>query len=347
VPTASVLTQQALNRAVLARQSLLRRATLTVPRALERIAGIQDQYAPSGYIALWTRLEGFERRDLTRALERQTVVQATLLRATIHLVSRRDFWPFAMAIDEPLRAWWFRSTRRDVDRQRLRAIDRRARALLASGPMRRKEIVDALGLTPEDWAGVGLWTPMLRVPPSGTWEQRRADLFAVAEDRIGPPAIDPEAARKLLVRRYLAAFGPASRADIATFTGIPRALLEPVLASMTTRAFLDEHGAELLDIRGAPLPDPSTPAPVRFLPTFDATLFVHARRTGIVPEDIRPLIFNTKTPQSVGTVLVDGRVAATWRPDGDAIRVEPLVPIPRRWQRGVADEADALAAFCA
>jgi hypothetical protein len=347
VPPTRLLTLPARNRAVLARQLLLDRAPLAIPRALERIGGIQAQYAPSGYIGLWTRLSGFRRDDLTRALEQRSVVQATLMRATIHLVSRRDFWPFARGIEEPLLDWWFRATSRGADRRKLRAIDRRSRVLLEAGPMRRTDIVAALKLDPRDWDGVGMWSPLVRVPPSGTWERRRADLFAVAEDWIGPPTADAATGRKLLVRRYLAAFGPAAVGDIATFTGIPRPMLAPVLCSLPIRRFLDEEGGELLDVRGAPLPDPATPAPVRFLPTWDATLLVHARRTGVLPEEIRPAIFSSSNPQSVGTVLVDGRVAATWRLDGERVRVEELTPIPRRWRRDVDAEARALAAFCA
>ncbi len=106
-----VLTQRELNRAVLARQLLLGRSTLTVPRALERIAGPQAQYAPSTYVGLWSRLEGFDREALTRALERREVIQATLMRVTIHLVSRRDFWPLALAVREPRRRWFLRTHR--------------------------------------------------------------------------------------------------------------------------------------------------------------------------------------------------------------------------------------------
>src|SRR5688572_21364068 len=93
-----VLTVRELNRALLARQLLLERARLPVPRALERIGGIQNQYAPSGYASLWTRLEGFERDALTRALERRTAVQGTLMRVTIHLVSAREFWLYALGV---------------------------------------------------------------------------------------------------------------------------------------------------------------------------------------------------------------------------------------------------------
>jgi hypothetical protein len=348
VPSERVLSAAELRSAVLARQLLLRRERLTVPKALERMAGLQDQYAPSGYIGLWTRIDGFGRNDLTAALERRSVVQATLLRATIHLVSRRDFWPFAVAIEEPLRAWWFRTTRRHGDERRLRSIDRRARALLADGPMSRKELMEALGIAPQDWVGVGLFTPLVRVPPSGTWERRRADVYATADGWIGGPrSADVIDARRHLVRRYLGAFGPAPRGDIGTYTGLPRDVIEQVAQDMPLRRFRDADGVELLDVRGGALPGADAPAPVRFLPTWDATLLAHTRRAAIVPEDIRPQIFNTKMPQSIGTVLVDGRVAATWSFDGPKIRVTPLVPTPRRWRRDIDAEADALAAFCA
>jgi hypothetical protein len=345
MPPVRVLSVGELNRAVLARQLLLARAPLTIPKALERMCGLQDQYSPSGYVGLWTRVSGFRRDDLTKALQRKTVVQATLMRATIHLVSRRDFWPFMMAIDEPLREWWFRSTKRRGEERRLRAIDRRARALLADGPKRRKEIVAELGLPPADFVGVGLWTPLVRVPPSGTWEQRRADLFAVAEDEIGPPTVSPEEGQEVLIRRYLGAFGPASRSDIASFTSLPRKIVDAVVERSTLRAFTTEAGEDLLDVRGAPLPPADLPAPVRFLPTWDAMLLVHARRTNVLPEEYRPQIFNTKMPASVGTFLVDGRVAGTWRVDGAKVTTRAFEPLPRRVRREVDDEAAALGAF--
>jgi len=185
------LTEQDLNRALLARQLLLQRARLPIPRALERIGGIQAQYAPSMYIGLWSRLEGFERDALTRALDRRAVVQATLMRATIHLVSKRDFWPFAVAIREPRRRWWERT---HPDRPRdLVAAGKRLRGFLADGPRRRAEIEAFLGR--ERASGVGAYLDLVRAPPSGTWEQRRADLYAAAEDWVGPIEVDVEAAR--------------------------------------------------------------------------------------------------------------------------------------------------------
>lgn len=348
MPSPRVLTQQELNRALLARQLLLERTSISIPRALERMCGLQDQYAPSGYFGLWTRLEGFRRDDLTRALQRRGVVQATLMRATIHLVSRRDFWPFSTAIDEPLREWWFRATKRRPEERRLRTIDRRGRALLAEGPKRKKEILEALKLPATDFVGVGLWTPIVRVPPSGTWENRRADLYGLAESWVGPPGdTTADQGQELLIRRYLAAFGPASRADIAVFTGLTPKTIDAVIGRLPFRAFRTESDEQLVDVRGAPLPPPNTPAPVRFLPTWDATLLVHARRTQILPERFRSRIFNTKMPQSIGTFLVDGQVAGTWRSESGRVTTSAFEPLPRHARRDVEQEAASLAAFIA
>jgi winged helix DNA-binding protein len=311
------------------------------------MCGLQDQYAPSGYIGLWTRLDGFRRDDLTKALERRSVVQATLMRATIHLVSRRDFWPFATAIDEPLREWWFRATKRRAEEKRLRAIDARGRSLLAKGPKRKNEILETLKLPASDFVGVGLWTWLVRVPPSGTWENRRADLYGLAETWVGPRDATATEGQERLIRRYLAAFGPASRADIASFTRLPLKTIDTVTARLPLRTFRTEDDEQLLDVRGAALPPADAPAPVRFLPTWDATLLVHARRTEILPERFRSRIFNTKMPQSIGTFLVDGQVAGTWRSEDGRVTTSAFEPLPRVAKRKVEQEAAALAAFMA
>lgn len=308
---ARTLTQRELNRALLARQLLLERATVSIPRAVERIGGIQNQYAPNAYIRLWSCLENFRREDLTRALERRTVVNATLLRATIHVVSKRDFWPLAVAIRPAQRAWWLRVRRpRPVERE-LEAPADELRALMASGPRRHEELLRVVG---PGWGVVGPWLELVRVPPSGTWEQRRAHLVQTAERWIGVDDVAFDDALDHLVRRYLGGFGPASPADIAKWAGLKPRDLEPAFGRLKLRRFrANDDGAGLVDLPRAPLPDPETAAPVRFLPTWDATLLVHARRTGILPERYRPLIFSTRTPHSVGTFLVDGAVAGTWR----------------------------------
>ena len=336
------LTQRELNRALLARQLLLERARMPIPRALERIAGIQDQYAPNAYIRLWSCLEGFRRDDLTRALERRSVVQGTLMRETIHVVSRRDYWSFAVAIRAAQREWFLRTRKprpnvRDLERQASRL-----RALMAEGTRRTDALARAAG---RSWGWASPWLDLVRVPPSGTWEKRRANLIQTAENWLGPEEVEEADAREHLVRRYLAAFGPASRADIGKWAHLSPGDLDAVLGRLSLRRFRDEDGGELLDVPRAPLPDPETPAPVRFLPTWDAVLLVHARRTGVLPEQYRPAVFHTKNPPSVPTFLVDGAVAGTWRYENGRVEVSSFERLDRSTAREVRDEANRLVAL--
>ena len=145
------------------------------------------------------------------------------------------------------------------------------------------------------------------------------------------------------MRRYLEGFGPAARADIANWAGLPIGALAPALERLDLPRLRDEGGGELLDLPRAPLPPPETPAPVRFLPTWDATLLVHARRTGILPEEHRSKVFSTKTPQSVPTFLVDGAVAGTWRHEDGRIDLRPFGRLDGATRRQLREEADRLA----
>jgi hypothetical protein len=280
------LDERALNRAVLARQHLLARAALPLPETLEAIAGIQAQYAPSMYVGLWSRVADLERAALTTALEERRVVQGTLMRVTIHLVSPADYWPFALATREARRILWLRARKDAPSEAQMAAGARELRKALAGGNALRRTEIDAM-LGKVRAHGVGLWLDMVRVPPSGTWERRRADTYGLAEEWVGAEP-DADGAAAQLVRRYLAGFGPATRKDVASFTGIKLTQLKPVLEALELDTHESESGEPLLDVPGAPLPDPDTPAPVRFLPTWDATLLVHCRRAGIVREEHRP-----------------------------------------------------------
>jgi hypothetical protein len=342
-----VLGERELNRAMLARQLLLERRRLRPAVAIERLGGLQTQYAPSGYIGLWSRLERFARADLTRALERRAVVQGTVMRSTIHTVSARDYPLFVAGVRAARREWWLRANRRQVAPETVAEAAARARALLAGGPLRRQELVRELGVDSAVWNGIGLWVDLLRAPPSGTWEQRRADLYVAAEDWLPPATAEAEDGLDHLLRRYLGGFGPAAVRDIADWAGVPARALDGAVDRLAPRRFRDERGAVLIDLRRAPLPDAATPAPVRFLPTWDATLLVHARRTQILPERFRRLVFSTKTPHSVPTFLVDGQVAGTWRHEGGRIVTQPFEPLPAAAGREVDAGAARLAAFMA
>src|SRR6202795_706387 len=209
---ARTLTTRELNRALLARQLLLERSSLPMLTVIERIGGLQTQYAPSGYIGLWSRLRNFRRDALTRALHQRRVIQGTLLRSTIHMVSVRDYWLLLAAIRQPRQDWWRRVTRHQISELDMEAAVRALRDQLASGPRRADELRGILtdrGLPAFAFGGIAQWLDMVRVPPSGTWEQRRADLYGLADTWIRPATHSESAALEHVIRRYLGAFGPA------------------------------------------------------------------------------------------------------------------------------------------
>lgn len=342
--TGAALSARELNRALLARQMLLDRADAPVPAVLERMGGLQAQYAPSIYLGLWSRVRGLERAAITRALEERAIVQGTLLRRTIHAVSRADYWPFALASREERRAGALRDPNREVTAREMAGAARRLRGALGGTTLRRSDIEALVGKRRADV--VGLWVDLVRVPPAGTWERRRADVYALAEEWLGEPAgITKAGAVSHLVRRYLAAFGPAHRTDVATWAGLPVTVVQRALDGMQLRRFADVQGRELLDLPDAPLPPGDIAAPVRFLPTYDATLLVHARRALILPEEHRPRVFHTRLPQSVPTFLVDGVVAGSWRFADGRVELEPFAPLDAGTLRALDDEAQRLAAW--
>jgi hypothetical protein len=346
--TERVLTTRELNRALLARQFLLERSALPLVRTIDRMAGLQTQYAPSAYIGLWSRLRGFRREALTRALEGRRVLQGTLMRTTIHMVSAAEYPLFAAGIRRARREWWLRIHKNEIEGLDMDAVAARLRQHLAGEPRRADELkafLDAEGSPAVAWSGAGLWLDLIRVPPSGTWERRRADLYGMAEDVVGRSSPTEAKGVTHLVRRYLGGFGPAPAGDIAGWAGVPVTTVSPVVERLNLRRFRDENGRQLFDLPRAPLPDADTSAPVRFLPTWDATLLANVRRTQILPEPYRPLVFNTRTPHSVSTFLVNGAVAGTWRYEGGRVRVEPFDPVPRAARRELEDEAVRLAAF--
>ena len=334
-----MLTQRELNRALLARQLLLERVRLPLPRVVERMGGIQDQYAPSAYIALWARVVGFERDHLTRALERRTLIQGTLLRWTIHIVSRRDYWLWAEAIREPQREWNRRTWPQQAALQA--SANRSLRAALRDGPRHRTELIELVGKDAFQAADL----EVVRVPPSGTWESRRAHLYAAAEDWVGPNDADADAGRELLVRRYLGAFGPAAIADIARWSGIGAERVRRAIEGVDLRRFRDEQRRDLVDLPRAPLPHPDTPAPPRFLGHFEGLLWAHTRRTGVLPEEYRKIIFSTKLPASMAVFLLDGVVAGGWRYEDGRIQLQPFRKLTRAERAGLKDEQERLQAF--
>jgi len=333
------------NRALLARQLLLERARLAVPRALERLCALQAQYSPSPYVALWSRLGGFEKEQLTRALERRQVVKATLMRVTLHLVAASDFPYFAAAWLPAAHARFPPSIGRD-------AVERAARVVHeAAGEPRT--VAELTALVADELAGVE-WrvralAPLVHVPPSGTWRYHGRPQLIAAERWLGKPMPDARAGAATLARRYLGAFGPATAKDLARFAGTRLGDLRPGLDALEPlRRFRAEDGRILLDLPRAPRPPADTPTPVRFLPKWDALFLSHDDRTHILPSDLRPAVFRDNGDVQQ-TFLVDGSVAGTWRIERAktkaTIVLEPLAPLPRAVRDEAGDEATRLVRF--
>jgi DNA glycosylase AlkZ-like len=344
------LTARELNRSLLARQLLLERSPKSVTQALEAVGGLQSQNATGGYIGLWTRMKKFELCDLTKELEARRAVQGTMMRNTIHLVTADDYPLVAAGTRPSRRTVWLRYQQgraTEADVKKAAAVAKKA---LAAGPLSRGELKPVVESTTV-WNGVNAFEDVLRVPPSGTWARRRADIYAMAGDWLGPSEATEEDGLELLLKRYLGGFGPARLADAANWAGVPSKKLEPAAERLKLRSFEDEDedGKELLDLPRGPLPAAKTPAPPRFIPVWDSILLAHARRAEILPEEYRPLVFSTKTPQSVNTFLVDGRVAGTWRVKGTRKRaellVEPFEKLPAKAARELQAEGDRLVRF--
>ncbi len=345
---APVLTARNLNRTLLARQHLLARASADPIAVMEAMGGIQMQYAPAGYIGLWSRVRDFRRSMLTRLLEERRAVQGTMLRATIHSVSAADYWPILAGIERINREWYAHVQAREIGSTDMPGVVAAIRHELASGPLPFAELsarIAARGYPPRAAGWAQTWVPMLRVPPSGTWERRRADRYALAERWLAPPAqpIAEDQGMAHLVRRYLGAFGPAPVRDIANWMGVNVGQMRHVAEDMNLRPYRDEAGKPLVDLPDATVAEEDAPAPPRFLPVWDATLLVHARRTQILPEEYRSRVFNVKTPHSVNVFVLDGQVAGAWRWADGEIRLEPFRGITHT--EPLEEEAHRLSAF--
>ena len=354
MPRERVLTVRDLNRALLARQLLLRRARLAVPQAIERVGALQAQWPPSPYIALWTRVEGFTHGRLVRAVERRQVVKATLMRTTLHHITARDFLTYGGEIFRRRIAALERQLAQNSDDMNFDRLVRDLLTYTSERPRSRPELLELLGqprLVIDErrpwlvWHLLSARAGLVHAPPSSVWRQNTAGVtFAPAHEWLGPWDGDADAAVTHLVRRYLAAFGPATRADASQWTGLPVSALDPGFARLPLRRFRDERGRELLDLPRAPLPPAETDAPPRFLPMWDSVLLAHDDRSRILPEPYRKAVIR-RNGDVQRTFLVDGFVAGTWSMAGGRVALEPFEPLSRDTRRRLEEEGEALARF--
>ena len=356
-----VLTLRRLNRATLARQLLLRRARLDVVDAIERLAALQAQWAPSPYVALWSRLAGFTRERLWSAIERHAVIRARLMRGTLHLVSARDFYAFAVATQDTQRAAWNRiQVARGVHPERVATLA----AAFARTPRPKEDVIAHLRENLGDvfnerfnwllWRYVSAHADLVSAPPGGHWGYGGTDApYVAARHWIGSgrrPAED--AAVERLIRRCLGAFGPATLADICKFTGQVPARIRPVLDRLAPdlRRFADEQGRALFDLPRAPRPKAEVPAPVRFLPRYDEVLIAYQHRDRVIAPRHRPAIY-AKNGIIEATLLVDGFVTGTWdlaaSREQALLRIRPFKKLAPPDRRAALDEGEQLARFLA
>jgi hypothetical protein len=318
-----LLSDRALNRATLARQWLLERRDASPLEAVTWLVGLQAQEPPDPYLALWSRLAQFDPHTLGGLLEDRSVVRIVVMRGTIHLVTADD----AAALRPHMQPVLDVELTRHPDARRVADVPMDeplafARRLLDERPRTMAELRAAFAEAFPDAHAAGLayacrnHLPLVQVPPRGVWGRRGTVRLAHLETWVGRP-LDAATTLDDIVVRYLAAFGPASAADVAAWCRLTamRAVLDRLRDRL--RVLRDERGRELFDVPGGPLPDEDVPAPVRFLPEYDNALLSHADRSRFFAGDERPEVRRPEDPRIAGTVLCDGLVRAVWRWDGD------------------------------
>jgi hypothetical protein len=321
---ASVLGRRAVNRATLARQLLLDRASMPVPAAVRHLVGLQAQTPQTWYVGLWTRLAGFDPVAAGDLLVDRTLVRLPAMRSTVHLLTAGDalaFRPLVQPVVERVTMGAFGRRLRGVDRDALVAA---ARAFVAEAPLAAADLGRRLagrfpGHDPAALAQAArAWLPMVQVPPRGVWGRGGRALQAPLDGWLDRTRLAPgTATAEDLVLRYLAAFGPATVRDVQAWSGLTR--LREVVDGLRPRlrVFLDDDGADLFDLPDAPRPDGDVPAPVRFLYDYDNLLLSHADRRRVLGDpgavDFAAHGYATDSNLQPASVLVDGVVAATWR----------------------------------
>ena len=347
--------QRQLGRALLARQLLLRRATLPLTAAIEHLVGLQAQASTPPYYGLWSRLQDFDPTELGRTLLDRETVRLTLMRGTVHLVTVRDanlLRPITQAVIDRGHNATFGKRMSAVDPGRLAAV---VRGHLRDGPLTARELGRRLaeeGIADDaEAAGYAAVTrvPLVQVPPRGVWGAGGRARYLTLEQWTGTE-LQPRPSIEDVVVRYLAAFGPASVMDVQNWSGLTR--LKPVLTELEPRliTFADDRGRELFDLPDAPRPDPDTPAPPRFLGQFDNALLGHADRRRIITEDAARVTQGISAQRWINHLLVDGMLRGSWWVENDrkqraVLTVRPFEPFSAAERRAVADEAEQLLAL--
>jgi winged helix DNA-binding protein len=346
----TVLSQRALNRALLERQHLLGRRKAAAAEEIEHLVGMQAQVPNSPYVGLWTRLEGFQPNELADLINTRRAVRLGLMRNTIHLVTARDCLEQRSHFQSLFeRGWQTSHFGRNLVGIDMSAVIAEATVLMKEKPRTFAELGKLLQRRWPDRDASSLayairyLVPIVQVPPRGIWGKSAQPTWTSTELWLGRPPMAKPSIDKLVVR-YLTAFGPATVADVSAWSGLTglRAVVERLRPKL--RTFRDERGRELFDVPDGPLPDPDTPAPPRFLPEYDNLLIGHHDRTRVIDHAYRYVIF-------AGTLLVHGFVHATWNVKktggGATLTIEPLRRLSKVDRIDVSEEGERLLKFVA
>lgn len=352
-----ILTLRELNRATLARQLLLERASLPVPAAIERLVGLQAQLPVAPYVGLWARLRDFQRDDLARAIEERAVIKATMMRGTLHLVTGEDYLLLRGVLQPVLsKASEAISKGRVQEALDVEMLVAAARRYIAEEPRTFAEISAMLSeLMPDTDVGamryaVRTHLPLVQVPVSSGWSYPGNPRFTLAESWLGKsvPTEESEENFPTLVFRYLAAFGPATVTDLQTWSGLAKLKEAVEKLKPDLRRYRDEKGRELLDLQEMPMPDADTPVPERFLPEYDNLLLSHSKRTRIIADEYRSQVFLPGL-RVRSTFLVDGFVRGAWKIEklkgAVALVIEPFDTLTKQNRDTLTGEAERLVRF--
>jgi hypothetical protein len=350
------LTLREINRATLARQMLLARERLKPLDAIERLIGLQAQWPRPPFMGLWTRLEGFERAHLAALFDARTAVRATFIRATIHVLSARDFVALRPIVQPMLDGAYESILKERVADLDLEAVTKRARGFFEQTPkpfddLRKFFLADDPTCDERALAyAVRMHLPLVQVPEKGAaWSFPAQACFSTAEQWLGKKVPVKPAPPDTLIRRYLAAYGPSSAADVAAWSFLSKPSVREALERLRPELLVcrDEKKRELFDLRDAPRPSADTPAPIRFIPEYDNLLNTRADERFVATAH-RPKVFLSAL-RLAATVLVDGFVAATWKIQATkkkaTLTIEPFAPLSAKLRKAIEPEAEALARF--
>ena len=339
---APLLTRRVLNRTLLGRQLLLERVARPAESVIEHLVGMQAQEPPDPYLALWSRIEAFDPMELSRLIEERRAVRGSTLRTTLHLMTARDFLSLRPVLQDVLeRAWRSSPFAKDLVGLDLGEVVAAGRELVEAEPLTTAQLAKALAerwpdRVPNSLAYASRFLlPIVQVPPRGLWGKKAAPKATTAEVWLGQP-LGTDTAPDDAVLRYLAAFGPATVADIRTWswlTGL-RAVIDRLRPRL--RTFRDEAGRELFDVEDGLLVDPDVPAPIRLLPQYDNIFLSHDDRSRILVDTIR-------VPDLVwrGGVLVDGFISGAWRIRRDQAHATMTIELVAPVTTGQRDELEA------